>query len=173
MSDDSIATQVEDWIVAQLRAMEFDSVAVFGDDENVQPWEGTDAESVTQFAKEIHQGKRDRVARVFFAGDRVERLSEDQSKVIPTYTILIGLRHARPAVSRRGDGTDPNRTLGTNGLRDILHATFDSKLPNVGSADGLRHTDRAEYGGMSIVRHTGVVCVIEATVTVDEVPNRT
>lgn len=170
-NDGSIASQVEDWIIAQLLAIQFNGQAAF-EAADVLAWEGTDFGTLNQFAEEFHQGARDRIARVAFLNDRTIELSDGQIQVVPTYVIVIGIKERTPGAIRRGsqrDSEDPlTKAWGTNVMRDLLKAKFNQQRPGIG--DGATYTDQAHYIGSEITFHSRNICIMKAEVTVDEVP---
>ena len=169
--DGSIASRVEDWIIAQLLAIQFNGQPAF-ETADVLAWEGTDVGTVNRFAEEFHQGARDRIARVLFLNDRTIELSDGQIQVVPTYVIIIGIKERTPGAIRRGSQRDPlddaTKAWGTNVMRDLLKDKFNQQGPAIG--DGATYTDQAHYLGAELTFHSKNMCIMKAEVTVDEVP---
>lgn len=167
--DGSIASQVEDWIVTQIAAIQYNQVPLFEESE-VQPWNGSDAGSLAQFGNELMEASRDLIARVLFRGDRAQELQEGEIRMLPTYVILIGIRNQRPAAARRGDGT----SIGTNGLRDLLRLALHDKLPlDSGGAllvdnDNIATVERTLFQRSDVVFNTQDRSIQESVLLVEE-----
>jgi hypothetical protein len=167
--DDSLASKVEDWIVAQIQGITVDATSVFEASE-VQPWEGTTAGDRIDITEELFSGARDLVARVFFRSDRTEDLEEGEIRVVPQYIILIGIFNRRPDTARRGDGT----TIGTNRLRDLLRYALHDRQPDDGEggilSDGVTAVDRLSFRGTQLLINTKARCIQQSIVEAYEVP---
>lgn len=166
-NDGSMASKVEDWIIAQIQAIQFNGAAAFEAVE-VKPWEGTESGTVGQFAEELMSATRDHVARVFFSGEETEELADSQIKLSPTYVVLIGIRNHTPAAARRGEVRGAETSWGTNAMRDLLQAAFNQKKPGVTAGSTI--TDKSHYAGADVVWHSSNLCIMRANVIVDEVP---
>jgi hypothetical protein len=169
MADNSVATQMEDWIVTQIRALKIGDDAVF-DAEDVQPWEGGLAPNINQITAELFTGRRDLAARVFYHSDRTVDLEAGEIKVIPQYIVVIGMRNRRPQAARRGD----DQAIGTNLLRDLLIAALHDKRPLDGEGeligDAATAVDRTCFRGSRILVNQTDLCIQETTIEADEVP---
>lgn len=165
--DDSVASQVEDWICEQIRGIKIDDVAVFEETE-VQPWNGTHAGNPNAIAQELFSGDRDLVARVFYHSDHVMRLEEGDIRVVPRYVVLIGIQNRRPAAARRGDGS----TIGTNRLRDLLKGALHGKQPtndqSQAISDGATAVDMTHFRGSRLLVNMENLCIQETVIEVDE-----
>lgn len=166
--DGSIASQVEDWIVTQVKAITFGGRPAF-DPKSVEPWVGTEAGSVRQVAEELFQGTRNRICRVFYLSDQQAiALADGEMKTVPVYVILIGIKDFDPGAARRGSVRGGTKEWGTNAMRDRLKVTFNQAQPDVD--DGVTHTDVSQYLGSEIVLLVPNKCIMQARITVDEVP---
>jgi len=174
--DDSVASKMEDWIIAQVQAIQIQGqggpVNIFEAAE-VTPWVGTQAGAVEQFAKELIAGTRGRIVRVLYAADReVEDLADDQVRVFGQYWVLVGVHDVtNAAVARRGLVRGTETKFGTNLLRDLLRNALDQKSPAVNS-NGV-FVDRTFYRGATVVHLAENLCVMKAMVETVEVPAAT
>ncbi len=162
-NDNSMASQIEDWIVTQLQGIQFGLGALFNA-EDVAPWEGSEQDTAQQFSREFMESKRNRIARVFFLQDDVENLSADDQRIRGRYLVMIGFRNRRPTRSRRGDAGEP----GTNAVRDLMRYALHGLKPGV--TDGTSFTDKTDFRGTQIVVNGDDILLMTATVIVDEVP---
>ena|SRR3990172_5711835 len=162
--DGSLASQVEDWIVEQIQALQVGGQAAFAA-EDVRAWEGTESESVRDFSEELFEAARSRIARVLFTGDRPLELEYDQIRLEPTYLILVGLKNYRPGSARRGESTTAGE-WGTNKMRDLLAQTFSLKQPD--KDNGVMHTDLTHYRGATIEYHPRNTCIMRVEIVVEE-----
>jgi hypothetical protein len=165
--DESMASQVEDWIIAQIVAIQDGGNPVFEASE-VKPWDGSNAGTLTEFSREFREAARPLIARVFFRGDRVVQLEEGEIKPVPQFIILIGMSNKRPAASRRGDGT----SIGTNKLRDLLRYGLHDIQPLNASAqvinDGTTAVDHVRFMGSDVVRNDPELCIMQSVIEIDE-----
>lgn len=168
MSDASIASKTEDWLVALVKALQFDGGSAF-DANDVKPWGGTSAGKVEQLAEELFTGERDTAARVLFVSDAPEELADDQIEARARYLILIGIRNRRPGVARRGDETTtPKKTWGTNIMRDLLKAALNRAKPDL--SDDTTYTQETRYLGSKVEFNSQNTCVMYVSLDVLEVP---
>lgn len=155
--DNSLASQVEAWIVATLVALdEFAADAV-------EMFPGTNRPTGEQLIAEMLAHRSPYVA-VLFEGDRASPLQEGAQAYAPIYGIYVVVQNERPAASRTGDGT----TIGTNGLRDVIRTALDNKMP-AQSAGGYG-TDYAHFNGVRIVLQRKDAFAMRAELIVDETP---
>lgn len=171
-ADGSIATLTEDWIITQLRAMQYQGqsgpVNVF-ETTDVEPWEGSTAGAVQEFSQQLMAANRPRVARVLYVADRVEELTEDQIRCFATYWALIGIRdYTGKGVPRRGLVRGTDAYVGTNLLRDLLKAKFNQKKPAV--TDTVTYVQMSRYAGCEIKYMEDNVCLVKAVIEAEEVP---
>ena len=163
-----MASQIEDWIVDQIKAIQFESADAL-DPEDVKPWEGTSAGTIEKIADQLFSGKRNTAARVLFVSDSAEDLADAQIEIRGRYLILIGIRNFRPGAARRGDGSETPTRWGTNAMRDLLKAAFNQKTPDL--TDGTTYTDVTRYMGATIEFNSETSCVLKVMVEVTEVPS--
>lgn len=162
--DGSLASLTEDWIITQLRAIQFGGNPLFQTDD-VAAWEGTETESAKQQRDEVLAAARNMSARVLYAGDRAEDLEGGQIKTVATYAVYVALRNARfPGAARRGDGTYP----GGNVVRELIRNALHLGRPNI-TANG-HYADIARYTNCEFVIHGRTGVILEIVVEVDEVP---
>lgn len=165
--DGSIASQMEDWIVATIKAIGDGESNIFEGSE-VQPWDGSNAGTVDQFKRELKTASRDVTARVFFRGDRIQELQEGEIRTIGQYVVLVAIRNQRPATARRGDGT----TIGTNRLRDLLRYALHDKVPLDGESavinDGTTVVERLRFLGSELIFNDPGLCIQQTILEVEE-----
>ena len=159
--DNSIASQMEDWLVARIRLIRDGGELVFESSE-VRAWEGSMAGEAEQFAKEFFQAKRGLSCRVFYHSDRTVDLEEGDLRVVPQYVVLVGVKNNRPDAARRGDGT----TIGTNRLRDLLQYALHKQRPGVN--DGVSYVDMTYFRGSRVVYNDSNGAIQRTTIEVDE-----
>lgn len=165
--DNSVASQMEDWIVGKIQGIAEGGSPVF-EESDVQPWDGTQAGSPNQMTEELFSGKRDLVVRVFYHSDRVIPLEEGAIRVVPRYVILLGMANRRTmGAARRGDGT----AIGTNRLRDLMKAALHDKQPLDGAdplGDSATVIDRTYFRGSQVIMNMPNRCIQQSIVEVDE-----
>lgn len=168
--DGSIASQMEDWIVTAILAIQDGDPAVdIFESSEVKPWDGSNAGTVGQFKTELMAASRNVIARVFFKGDRIEELQEGEIRPIGQFVVLIGIRNDRPSTARRGDGS----TIGTNRMRDLLrYALHDRKpLEDGGPAplnDGVTAVERLRFMGSELIFNDPGLCIQQSTLEIEE-----
>jgi hypothetical protein len=168
--DGSIASKMEDWIVAAILAItDGDPAAAVFEESEVKPWDGSNAGTVAQFKTELMAASRNVIARVFFRGDQIQELQEGEIRPIGQFVVLVGVRNDRPAMSRRGDGT----TIGTNRMRDLLRYALHDKQPleDGGPAplnDAVTAIDRVRFMGSELVLNDPGLCIQQTTLEIDE-----
>jgi len=155
--DQSLATLTENWIVAQIRAL--DEFA----DRNVSPFDGTINPSGQELAEEIARHGSPYVT-VMFEGDVPRPLEEGAQRYEPTYAIYAVVKNERPQAARRGDGTD----VGTNKIRDLLRTALHDKRPGL-SAGGF-YTDVTEFRGSRVVFQRTDLFIQRSELVVTESP---
>lgn len=167
--DNSLASLMEDWICTQIRAITIGESAVFETAE-VQPWNGTFAPNMAEFAQELFSGARDLLCRVYYQGDRVVELAGGDLQVIPRYHVLVGIANRSPQAARRGDGKAP----GTNLMRELLRAALHDKrplsAPGVLVNDGVTAVDLTFFRGSQVIVNTRTHCVQQTVIEAHEVP---
>jgi len=114
VSDGSIASQVEDWIVTQIRAITYGEppVLLFEPDD-VQPWGGSNQRISKDVGEEFKAHVRKRTARVMFTGDTAQPLEDGEVTIarahatikFPALFMLIAAMNPCPC----GYQTDPRR----------------------------------------------------------------
>ncbi len=163
----SIASQMEDWIVATIKAIGDGGPNIFEGSE-VQPWDGSNAGTVSQFKTELMAASRNVIARVFFRGDRIQELEEGEIRTIGQFVVLVGIRNERQAAARRGDGT----TIGTNRMRDLLRYALHDKVPLDGESavinDGATVVERLRFLGSELVLNDPGLCIQQTTLEIEE-----
>ena len=167
-NDESNATKVEDWIIAQIKGMTEGGSPVF-DPLEVTPFDGTDQGKIEAFADELFSGTRDMVCRVLYQSDRAEPLEEGAVRMVPTFLILVGIRNRRPDAARRGDGT----TIGTNRLRDLLRYALHDKQPSDEGGvinDGVTSIEMVMFRGSRVVLNKKNQCIQQTVIEVKEAP---
>lgn len=163
--DGSLASLTEDWIITQLRAIQFSGNPLF-QTEDVAAWEGTETETPKQQREEVLAGARNTSARVLYAGDRAEDLEGGAIKTVATYAVYVALRNARfPGAARRGDGTYP----GGNAVRELIRNALHLGRPNL-TANG-HYADICRYTNCEFLVHGRAGVILEIAVEVDEVPS--
>lgn len=168
-TDGSMASQMEDWLVAKIQAIQFAGFALF-DPADVAPWEGTEQDSAEETSRMFMEFNRDLIARVFFLSDTVQTLANGQQDVTPTYVVLVGIRNYQPLRSRRGSAT----VAGTNRIRDLLRYALHDKQPldsgGMPISDGVTVFDLTKFEGSAVVINNKIMCLQRTLVTVSEVP---
>jgi hypothetical protein len=155
MNDGSIASRMEDWIVAQLNDVE-----EFHAEAKVFP--GTVSPQGRELVDEL-TANRSPYTVVFFESDVPIVTQEGQQDYEPTYAIYVTVQNERGA-ARHGDGVTP----GTNLLRDRLRTALHNKTPGL-AANGFA-ADRTEFRGCRVVYQRNDAFVIRAELVVREVP---
>jgi len=158
--DQSLATLVENWIVATLVAIADPDLT----DRHVEVFQGT-VNPVGQLAvEELAAHSSPRIV-VSFEGDRHMPLAEGQARYEGVYGLYIVVRSERPgAAARRGDGT----TIGTNKLRDVIRAALHDKSPDAGG--GGYHTELTEWRGVQTAFEGKDKFILRAELVVAESP---
>lgn len=156
-NDGSIASQTEEWIAVQLRAL-----AEFPD-ENVEVFEGSSSPTGQQLIDEFTRNRSPYVT-VLFERDVPRTLEEGEQAYDPTYGIYIVVQNKRPGVARKGDAD----SAGTNKMRDVIRTALHDKDPGK-SASGY-YTDRTEFRGVQIVFQRADAFIMRAEVVVRETP---
>ncbi len=166
-NDGSIASQVEDWIVAQIQAIQVDALNVFEAAE-VGPWNGTQSGDVKAFAAELFANSRDLVARVFYARDSVVTLEAGDIRRRPQFVVLVGIANKRPAVARRGDAD----YIGTNRIAELLKEALHNKQPMDATpkpiTNGPMTVDLTNYVGSEVVLNDFGRCIQQTIIEVDQ-----
>ena len=164
--DNSIATQMEDWIVTQIKTLQFGGGPLF-DPADVEPFHGIEeGRAFEDIAGKLFQGKRTRWCVVLPVRDEVQDLEEGDIRLRTTYAILVGVENQRrPGAARRGDDTSP----GANVIRDLLRSVLHTP-PNAGPAvtDGITKVDDALWAGAEMLSNTGTRVVMRCTVVAVE-----
>lgn len=162
--DNSLASLTEDWIITQLRAIQFGGIPLFQTDD-VAAWEGTETTTAKAQADELLSAARNTSAKVLYAGDVAEDLEGTEIRTNATYAIYVALRNPRfPGAARRGDGTHP----GANAVRELVRNALHAKRPNL-TANG-RYADFVMYESCEFFIHGRVGLIVEMRFTVHEVP---
>jgi hypothetical protein len=158
--DGSLASLVEEWIVAQIAALgEIPA-------ENVEVYPGSHSPSGDRTIEEFAANRTPYVA-VLFEGDKWIELEEGQAAYAPTYGIYLVVLNPRPGTSRFGEAGPPV-VPGTNLLRDLFRNALHDKFPNL-AANGY-HTDHTEFQGVSLVFERRDAFMLRAEVVVRESP---
>lgn len=172
MSDNSMATQIEDWIVARLRAIQYSSGAppimgpLFPDPFDVEPWEGNDSGTEEAAAEELSQANRPRIARVTYLEDEAEDLEAGFIQRNGRYLVAVGIRSERSkGEGRRGDDDE----IGTNLVRDLIFYALHRQNPGV--TDGVSTTDKCTYVGSTPAFKKRNLWVLRMVFNVVEVPS--
>ncbi len=170
MAINSMATQGEDWIVAEIRAIEVASQAVFETNE-VRPWGGSQQklQSASDVAEELFSGAGSRAVRVLEVRDATKPLEAGgQVELVTTYSILFGVRNfANPGEARRGSAS----FLGINDIRSLIAKALHNKRPYLN--DGVWCTTKTQWLGSSITHLSATVCIAEAQLAIPEIPKGT
>ncbi|MCO6436545.1 MAG: hypothetical protein J5J06_05610 [Phycisphaerae bacterium] len=165
--DGSLASQLEDWIVARLKSLTY-SGPLF-EPESVTPWDGTEKESVEDFSNEFMAGRRDTAAAVYFLEDAIQPLEAGKIEVVGTYVILTATRNERPGEGRRGTAA----RAGTNRIRDLVRYGLHDQRPTVAGDlinDAVYCVDRLEWAGSAIVLARKTVTIQRHLVLAHEMP---
>lgn len=162
VNDGSMASQCEDWIVAQIQAVEIEGEPVF---ENVEvaPFVGTLADNAKDAAEQLLAGKRASTVHVRYRGDSVEPLESGEQRIAAFYDILTAVKNSRDGASRRGDGTMP----GTNMFRELFYDALHDERPGISS--GSRTTDKTRWMGSDEVWHPKGATIMVSRLRIDEV----
>jgi len=158
--DQSLATLVENWIVATLVAIADPDLT----SRQVEVFQGTVNPVGQLAAKELAAHSSPRIV-VLFEADRYVPLAEGQARYEGVYGLYIVVRSERPdAAARRGDGT----MIGTNKLRDVIRAALHDQSPDKGG--GGYHTELSEWRGVRTVFQRKDMFILRAELVVAESP---
>ena len=167
MSDGSIASQVEDWIVTQIRGITVGTdppVLLFADEE-VRPWEGTNKPTAKEVGDEFQHRGRNKMVRVMFTGDSTRPLEDGEVEVVPIFAVIVGVKIEREAASRRGESASEP---GTNLMRDLIRYALHDQEPALD--DGTTWVERAEWRGSSVMMAGTGFYLMQSLLAVHEVP---
>ncbi len=171
--DGSIASQIEDWLIAKVQGIQFGGAAVFNA-EDVKPWGGGQRPKPDDFIDEIFKSGRDYVARVFYADEQVAYLDGGDYSTTPRWVIAIGVRSFRSqAQARRGDVEGSLSRIGTNGLRALVRYAIEGQKPQnppgTVITDGVNAVDKIKVLSAELVTEDNSRMVLAIYVTVDQV----
>lgn len=172
--DGSIASQMEDWLIAQLQAIQFSGAPVFNA-EDVQPWGGGQRPAKEDFAAELFSGGRAFVARVFYADEQVTYLDGVNYMTTPRWVIAVGIRSYRSnAEARRGDvPVTGTARPGTNALRALVRYAVEGlkpqNPPGTVITDGVSTVNKVRVLSAELVTEENNQMVLAIYVTVDQV----
>lgn len=163
--DGSLASNVEEWLVTQLTALQFGAPIaqdVFANGK-VEAFRGTTQPSGEELIAEM-LANRSPCAVVLFEGDRAIATQEGAQDYEPVYGIYVVVQNQRDGAARKGDDGKP----GTNGIRDAMRTAIHDQVPGL-SAYGF-YAERAEFRGVSVVFQRKDAFIMRAEVVVREVP---
>lgn len=164
--DGAMATLVEDWIVNQLLGLTHNGEAIFKA-ATAEPWPGSLAMPLEQFASELLSGTHGPVAKVRYVHDMPVHLEAGEQRLDGIYEILVAVRIHREAEARRGNET----SIGTNGLRDLVQMALHNKCPAITNGKGM-FSDAAEWMGCDLILNSKNMAVVRGRLKVTEVPKR-
>lgn len=168
MSDGSLASQVEQYVVAQL-VLQSEFAVENGGLAEVYP--GSTAPSGERLVAEL-VANRTTYACVLFVSDTEVPLEGGESGWDATYLVLIASVNKRPGLARTGEtegGVEPTVTFkGVNYFRDVLRNRLHNKRPNV-NAGGFG-ADAMRLAGTRVVYESRDAYILEATLIVREMP---
>jgi len=173
----SMATQIEDWIIAQLVAIQTGGSPLF-EATDVQPWEGTEKNAAREFEDELMGSGRNTNVRVMFLRDSQVPLEGGLIEIKPTYVILVGQKNLRgQSVARRGgdDSGGDKVGMGTNDIRDLFQLALHNKKPTSGSPATVIQANGkvakiCEWIGSTVIIARKNLYIQESTVVVSELP---
>jgi hypothetical protein len=168
VSDGSLASLVEEWLVTTLRG-----TTAFAD-RDVEVFAGTLSEGGEELVNELMAGRASPYAVVLFEGDRPIELEEGEQAYEPVFAVYVAVKHHRPGMARTGETVGTGEavvvTYGTNGLRDVIRSAVHDECP-AQSAGGF-YADRAIFKGTQIVFQRKDTFVMRAEVVIEERPAR-
>ncbi len=172
--DGSIASQIEDWLIAKIQAIQFSGAPVFNA-EDVKPWGGGQQHTVDDFKTHLFAGARPYTAQVFYADEALTYLDGVEQLTRPRWVIAIGAKNFRNnAEARRGDvpATGTAR-VGTNGLRDLVRHAIDGEKPLSDPTtvinDGTFAVHKVRVLNAELVHEEAKQVILAIYVTVDQV----
>ena len=168
MSDQSLASQTAEWIVAQLAAIEWFTADKKGD---VSLYRGSLRVDGERVLEEFLGATRNVSARVVFTGHRAESLEEGQARYEATYSIMLAVINKRPGAALWGEthgGAEPETQPGLCLLRDVIRNALHDQAPGK-TANGF-HADRCAMGDLGLVFERRDAMLFQVDVIVIESP---
>lgn len=172
MSDQSLASQTAEWIVAQLAAIEWFTPVKGGDAELYRGSLKPDSSpALAEVINDLLGTMRKVAARVVFNGHQPIDLEEGQLRYEANYSVLLAVKNERPGAALWGEtigGAEPLTKPGLCLLRDLIRNAVHDKTP-AKSANGF-YTDRSILGGLSLLFDRRDAMLFQVDVIVIESP---
>lgn len=173
MADGSLATQVEDDLIAKLKAITWGSppVSLFRASD-VLPWPGSETDPLQMGWEEVFKERGDTVAWVRYGpGDSVEVLTANEKRLRPGFQVFIGLQNYGPGgAARRGDAKD---APGLNVMRELVFKAIDTLAPSSPAQSLGRIVDEYNITSMNVVYNVSNAAILMVQLEARDMPVHT